>query len=223
MKKIVSVVLIVCMLFMSFTINVFAQTTDTSDKITLTVAEVSALYAGVNKNIEPDFCFGKQIGNAGDCALLFCSLRFDMPYEKVEEISNYKVTFNSSVYSLYIYDNKDMYSLKDAVESNIVTMDEVFEGYNPNEHPYYDDAFKIEKLQGYYGDANKDDDINVLDATEIQKAGLGITKLKEDGNVLADVNGDNMITILDVTCIQKYIADTEYDTDLVGEPYYLSK
>ncbi len=70
---------------------------------------------------------------------------------------------------------------------------------------------------GYYGDANKDKYINVADATEIQKAGLGIITLDDVASILADVNGDGRISILDVTYVQKYIAATGYNTALVGQ------
>ena len=65
-----------------------------------------------------------------------------------------------------------------------------------------------------YGDVNGDGVITVLDATEIQKMGIGLV----EANALADVNGDGRISILDVTLVQKYIVGGYANTGLVGVP-----
>lgn len=59
-----------------------------------------------------------------------------------------------------------------------------------------------------YGDVNGDGEVNISDATMIQKFAIGINKPEEDSVVanLADVDRDGEISILDVTCIQKYLA-----------------
>ena len=57
------------------------------------------------------------------------------------------------------------------------------------------------------GDADKDGDVTVLDATRIQR---WIADLEPDDNIdltNANVDGDNEVTILDATHIQRFIAD----------------
>ncbi len=66
-----------------------------------------------------------------------------------------------------------------------------------------------------YGDVNGDGIISIIDATEIQKMGLGIIEDTE----LANVNGDSRVSILDVTCVQKYLVGGYENTGLVGTPY----
>lgn len=73
---------------------------------------------------------------------------------------------------------------------------------------------------GIYGDVNKDSVVNVMDATDIQKAGLDIITFDELTTVLGDVNADGRISILDVTYVQKYAVGAGYNTKLVGQPYY---
>lgn len=53
------------------------------------------------------------------------------------------------------------------------------------------------------GDANSDDTLDVLDATEIQKASVDKVSLTKKQTVVADVNSDNRADVLDATAIQK--------------------
>lgn len=52
------------------------------------------------------------------------------------------------------------------------------------------------------GDANGDTEVNIEDATYIQKAGLGMI----ESNDKCDLDGDGRVSILDVTLLQKYLA-----------------
>lgn len=56
------------------------------------------------------------------------------------------------------------------------------------------------------GDVNGDGELNISDATLIQRALAQITVLDEAQSVLADFDGDGSVTINDVTLIQKEIA-----------------
>ena len=60
--------------------------------------------------------------------------------------------------------------------------------------------------QRIYGDINGDGAVTVNDATEIQKASIGLVELSNDQLKCADVNGNGIISITDVTLIQKYIS-----------------
>ncbi len=56
------------------------------------------------------------------------------------------------------------------------------------------------------GDANTDGDVNIKDATAIQKHIANIEFLTENGLAVADYNDDKYINIKDATAIQKFIA-----------------
>ena len=57
-----------------------------------------------------------------------------------------------------------------------------------------------------YGDLNCDDQINIMDATAIQRHLAEIILLDEDTARFADVDGDGGIAIMDATTIQLYVA-----------------
>lgn len=57
----------------------------------------------------------------------------------------------------------------------------------------------------YYGDANCDGRIDVVDATAIQKAIVGIISQSEIERINSDVNFDSDISIVDATTIQRYV------------------
>ncbi len=66
---------------------------------------------------------------------------------------------------------------------------------------------------GILGDANQDGDVNIKDATAIQKHVASLEALTDTGLVLADIDGSYDVNIKDATAIQKYVAgiDTGYD------------
>ncbi len=59
---------------------------------------------------------------------------------------------------------------------------------------------------GKLGDANTDREVNIKDATAIQKYLASLDELSANGAYLADTDGDGIVTIKDATAIQKYIA-----------------
>lgn len=59
--------------------------------------------------------------------------------------------------------------------------------------------------RAYYGDANCDGRIDVVDATAIQKAIVGIIDQSEIERINSDVNFDSDISIVDATTIQMYV------------------
>ena len=70
-----------------------------------------------------------------------------------------------------------------------------------------------------YGDINCDNNINIKDATLIQKCTAKIFKLSETEMVCADVNTDGKVYVKDATAIQKHTA--KFDTGLaVGDYIY---
>ena len=56
------------------------------------------------------------------------------------------------------------------------------------------------------GDVNGDGEVNIIDATAIQRHIAGTAVLEGDSLRAADANGDGTVDIDDVTAIQKYVA-----------------
>ena len=69
-------------------------------------------------------------------------------------------------------------------------------------------GIRYEILDPLLGDVNGDEEINIIDATIIQKKSLGIATADVVSNydVVADVNRDGIVNIRDVTLIQMYVA-----------------
>ena len=63
------------------------------------------------------------------------------------------------------------------------------------------------------GRVNRDSDINIKDATEIQKYLADLCELTKKQEYCADVDNDGKVTVKDATMIQKYVAGliTEFD------------
>ena len=69
----------------------------------------------------------------------------------------------------------------------------------------------------FFGDANLDKQINVKDATHIQKSVAKIISLTTPEILCADVNGDADVNVKDATYIQKWVAKAVVDENL-GQP-----
>lgn len=70
-----------------------------------------------------------------------------------------------------------------------------------------EDDLEILPAGGYkIGDVNKDKDINIKDATLVQKYIAQLEELSSDQRILADNDFDGEVTIKDATYIQKYVA-----------------
>ncbi|MBR3988662.1 MAG: hypothetical protein IKK10_05090 [Clostridia bacterium] len=67
------------------------------------------------------------------------------------------------------------------------------------------------------GDANGNGEVNIKDATTVQKASAKLITLDENAKLCSDVNSDGKVNVKDATAIQKYLAkiNTGYD---IGKP-----
>ena len=69
--------------------------------------------------------------------------------------------------------------------------------------------FTIPKESGLLGDADGDGQVNIKDATAIQKHIAGLIILTDEGYDVADVDSSDDVNIKDATAIQKHIAGIE--------------
>lgn len=67
------------------------------------------------------------------------------------------------------------------------------------------------------GDANGNGEVNIKDATTIQKASAKILTLNDEEKLRSDVNADGKVNVKDATAVQKYIAKIETGF-AIGEP-----
>ena len=99
-------------------------------------------------------------------------------------------------------------------------------GENVGTHEDIDNDHKCdycgETMSVCLGDVNGDGNVNIKDATEIQKAVAFIVTLDDVQQKAADVNGDGTVNIIDANAIQKHIAyiETGYK---IGEYILLSQ
>lgn len=75
------------------------------------------------------------------------------------------------------------------------------------------------KLVGRMGDADCNDNVNVKDATLIQKATAGLESLTDTQKVLADVDKNETVNVKDATAIQKFVAGIDSGCDNIGEVF----
>lgn len=72
-------------------------------------------------------------------------------------------------------------------------------------------------IPGALGDADADDEVNIKDATAIQKHIAKLNLISDMYTILADVDKDDDITIKDATAIQKHIAGLDSGCTGIGE------
>lgn len=73
------------------------------------------------------------------------------------------------------------------------------------------------------GDVDLDGNVNIKDATLIQKAAAHLVQLNDEARGLADVNADGKVNVLDATTIQKYLSGIIKDLGGSGKPSEPSK
>lgn len=76
----------------------------------------------------------------------------------------------------------------------------------PTTAPITTEPTSVPPVSVILGDVNGDKEVNVKDATIIQKVSAEILTLSAEYAKAADIDGDGSITIKDATFVQKYIA-----------------
>lgn len=83
---------------------------------------------------------------------------------------------------------------------------------------------EIAATEGFeLGDVDFSGNINVKDATLIQKAAANLAQLTDEARALADVNADNKVNVVDATTIQKYLSGIIKDFGGSSKPTEPSK
>jgi len=84
----------------------------------------------------------------------------------------------------------------------------IFTGWSQTEGTITSDITVTAQYEEGYriGDVNRDGEITIVDATEIQKKLVRLVTFDEEQTMLADVDGNGRVSVKDVTYIQMYIA-----------------
>ena len=80
-----------------------------------------------------------------------------------------------------------------------------------NANIYYNSTDNVIYISG---DADIDGNVNIKDATCIQKAVAGIITSSHSGYLASDVNKDSSVNIKDATAIQKHIAGIDTSLEI---------
>ncbi|MBQ2944392.1 MAG: leucine-rich repeat protein [Ruminococcus sp.] len=129
--------------------------------------------------------------------------------EGVKEIKSEAFYGCKALKSAYLPESAETISSMAFLECNKSTL--TFYGYEGSESETFANKYGfgfIALAPPVYelGDANTDGNVNIKDATAIQKHLAGIEFLSNRGNSVADFNNDSNINIKDATAIQKFIA-----------------
>ncbi len=115
----------------------------------------------------------------------------------------------SGLVMMAIYDNGD---IEEITDYEVTGFDNTKTGRQVLTVSYgeFEDSFIVtvmEKPQYKKGDANLDGEINVLDASTIQKYVADLVTLNDDALLVADANSDGEVNVLDATRIQRFLAE----------------
>ena len=106
-------------------------------------------------------------------------------------------------YGVYDVKANEFYALEDLTDDCFMPK---YTGQSADKYEGLTDALAELNIGYATGDANKDNKIDILDATLIQKVASGKADMDYDDKYIADINADNVVDILDATAIQKYAA-----------------
>ena len=205
MKKILSVFLVLIMLVLLSTISISAEV----DRDALENEFFDYCVSSLNTPDEDTTIVWINEYYESDGVLWFSGGCGWNPIATIMHISNWGDWYSISglgnselsVVGIYIKVNNEIYSLEDAWEERIVT-----------------DLTPATKLSTCFfyrvGDVNGDKQINVKDATALQKY-IASFDMETDVHVrlhsaIFDMNKDDKINIRDATAIQKYLARMDY-------------
>ncbi len=178
---------------------------------TLTDVEMEpAIYIGSNKTNTADYWWYKVTTKVSETnpniSFNVKSSRYDM------EVTAY-LTLEEGVTDYYFGVDNLYYTSTDNDIVNL-THDENKNFFDSAVHMIYDPKYDSEEaladVSSRYvladiGDVNCDGEVNIKDATAIQKSLANLTTLSNVGNKVSDFDGDKAVTIKDATAIQKML------------------
>ena len=104
-------------------------------------------------------------------------------------------------YGVYDVEANEFYALEDLTDDCFMPK---YTGQSADKYEGLTDALAELNIGYATGDANKDNKVDIFDATLIQKVASGKADMDYDDKYIADINADNVVDILDATAIQRY-------------------
>lgn len=111
------------------------------EKVVLTDDEALNHYLYLNQHAHNPIA--RQIGNAGNYALVLVNNKGG-DYPETKTIGNYIIKKTKGFYYLLVCDRKEAYNYATAVKEGIVTMKEIYEGFDNDKYSF---AFNIDKFE----------------------------------------------------------------------------
>ena len=116
--------------------------TDDPEKTVLTDDEALKLYKTLN-DTGAHKLIARQIGNAGNYALVLVNNKNGYDFPSTSVVGSYRVKRLTGFYRLLVCDRENAYYYDDAVKKGIVTMDEVYEGFDDEKYSF---AYNMENF-----------------------------------------------------------------------------
>ena len=173
----------------------------------------------VNNRVNIDRMNIKYYGTLSDGSMLVfvdCKYYYEcvVDYKVIGKYVYYTPTKDETI---VVYKNHEFTEILDAYQNGTLTDELLDETAEILSFARFVKSNVEPEPQVLYGDVDRDGVITILDATLVQKLGIGIDEPESELiSVLADVNNDGRISVIDVTCIQKYIAGGYGNTGRTG-------
>lgn len=219
LTAILALTLAVCMMTSVFALSVTAQETTeiNSSGELLANQNVNTTYVITVYWDDNDNALGLRPDNL--LVYLEGSPAMGVSYFELNEDNHWEYVRNS----LPVYYFKGSATGKITYSYSIVNLPEEYTVSIVQEGNWFKATCSLDKsvlpVQTYYlGDANNDKDINVIDATLIQRYDVGYS-VPDIDMVAADINGDNNVDIVDATFIQRYDVGTTTSRYEIGKEF----
>lgn len=173
----------------------------------------------VNNRVNIDRMNIKYYGTLSDGSMLVfvdCKYYYEcvVDYKVIGKYVYYTPTKDETI---VVYKNHEFTEILDAYQNGTLTDELLDETAEILCFARFAKSNAEPEPQVLYGDVDRDGVITIMDATLVQKLGIGIDEPESELiSVLADVNNDGRISVLDVTCIQKYITSGYINTGRTG-------
>lgn len=233
-KRVISIVSVILMLVMAFSTTAYAESytvrtlpygyqtepqqeqelsSDLKEEILQTLLKTE--YKGCDEEDIVIRCYGtldngalliNHYNNTYEYYTFFASILDESVSIKYENVTLVDIT-STEKDRVYLYIDGEFYAFKDAYESNLIDIKNVWE----IEHSLDNFIFFLgvwcdddsDNHTDIIGDVDGNGEINVIDATFLQKKLADNYVFNENEISCADFNGDGELNIIDVTFIQK--------------------
>ena len=191
MKKLLSIILVICMLISVVSITASAETEEFISE------HLYEYYSENNVTDTPDwYMYAYTTNEVEPCGFFtVCGDYYFWGYNMIVP--------NAVPYYIYVPEENKTYHISTAVNNDLEGIDKAFTEY----------LLKKDTV-GMIGDFDGDDKLTVFDATGIQRALAGMAEFRtndqwEKGVYISDKDQDGQRTVLDATAIQRHLAGLE--------------